>query len=73
MAYDSRNPEDRNEWIDLIAKRLKVIGGYPMDDLRSLAGFGCRSRADAIQSHKHCKRGELLSIIIEEEFRYEIH
>lgn len=57
-----------NDLVYAVARRIRELGEYKMDDLRSHAGWNCNSPADAIRFHKYETRGSLLEIIITEEF-----
>lgn len=60
-----------NELVGAIATRLRELGDLNMQQLRLSAGYGCSTPSEALQVHKHARRGELLEYIILEEFTEE--
>lgn len=58
-------------WNDLmfaISARAKVLADFSMHDLRFLAGYNCETAYEAQQANKGKSRGELIDIILTEEF-----
>jgi hypothetical protein len=58
----------QNDLMYAIAERAEELADKPLDELRSIAGYGCSSRADAVKTHKGKRRGELLGMILTTEF-----
>lgn len=65
---EEMSDEENDKLVASIANRLLEIADKPIDDLRSIAGYGVESRQEAIRHHKGKTRAQLLSYIISEEF-----
>jgi hypothetical protein len=57
-----------NDLVYAVAKRAKELANLKMPDLRSAAGYGCDTPAEAKRTHAHEDRGSLIDLILTEEF-----
>ncbi len=57
-----------NELVCDIVKRAKDLSEMRVDVLRCVAGYDCDTEAEAIRYLKGVSRGELIEIILTEEF-----
>ena len=57
-----------NDLVYEIALRASQLSSMKMRVLRSTAGYDCETEADAIRSLRHHTRGELVDIVLTEEF-----
>lgn len=62
---------NENDLVYAVAKRVRELADKPLNDLRSDAGYGCKTQAEAIRINRYKKRGELIEEIITEEFTRE--
>lgn len=61
-----------NDLVYAVAKRARELGDLKMPELRSTAGYGCDTDAEARRIHANTGRGELIEYILTEEFCEEI-
>lgn len=54
-----------------IAKKARELANLKMPELREAAGYNCDTPHEAREMNKHYTRGELIEIIITEEFEHE--
>lgn len=59
---------NENDLVYEVTKRVRELADRSIPELRSDAGYGCDTRAEAIRINRHKKRGDLIEEIILEEF-----
>lgn len=57
-----------NDLVGAMAKRAHYLANLKLDELRSTAGYGVHTQAEAIRHNKESNRGELIEQILTEEF-----
>ena len=65
------NTDSINSYNDLVyavAKRARELGDLKMPELRSEAGYNCDTFAEAQRVNAHMGRGELIELVLTEEF-----
>lgn len=61
-----------NDLVYAVSKRARELGNLKMPELRDAAAYNCETHAEARRIHAHTGRGELIDIILTEEFIEEV-
>ena len=57
-----------NNLVYALAKKAKELANLKMNELRERAGYNCDTPSEARREHAHESRGEIIEIILTEEF-----
>lgn len=57
-----------NDLVFAVAKRARELGDMKLPELREVAGYGCDTPAEARRVHAYTGRGELIELILVEEY-----
>jgi hypothetical protein len=57
-----------NDVIYAVAKRAGELSNMTMDELRLTAGYNCDNMTQAREAHRGMNRGELVELVLTEEF-----
>ena len=57
-----------NDFLGRIVDRITILANTPLNELRAIGGYNCQTRNEAIRYNSCYDRGEMIAIILLEEF-----